>query len=276
MAYMPDAQIQRILGQNDRYQIQEGGIIVDMASMEVQQDPETGEEVEVPTLTANIRDIRNIEYNLAAEEAPGNMTKRMLELTALMEMQAQGFPVDPNQIIDKMDIPASDKKRWMDYIASQQEQQAAQEQEQMETQVALEQAKIETTKEGNMLDFISDMAKVKQMTQKDEVRSKEEIMKLGSKERNDLMTFIVSIAGTLADVEATEAEMQRDEESHIADERREQQSHVADIRQKEDKHQQMMRHLKEKNALAIKLAKEKPNVKSSSEGRKQPTASKSK
>jgi hypothetical protein len=166
MAYMPDAQIKRILGQNDRYQIQPDGTIVDMASMVEQEDPQTGEIVQVPTLTANIRDVRNIEYNLAAEEAPGNMTKRMLELTALMEMQAQGFIVDPNQIIDKMDIPASEKKRWMDYIAEQQQQNAQKEEEQIKTQVALESEKIAVTKEGNMLDFMSDMAKVKQEIKK--------------------------------------------------------------------------------------------------------------
>jgi hypothetical protein len=210
MAYMPDAQVKRILGQNDRYQIQPDGTIVDMASMVEQEDPQTGEVVQVPTLTADIRDIRNLEYNLAAEEAPGNMTKRMLELTALMEMQAQGFPVDPNQIIDKMDIPASEKKRWMDYIAAQEQAQAQQAEEQMQTQVALETEKINVQKEGNMLDFITDMAKVKQMVQKDEGRMKEEFAKLDSKQRADLMNFVAQMASVAASVEATKVSTGKD------------------------------------------------------------------
>ena len=186
MAYMPDAQVQRILGQNDRYQIQEGGIIVDMASM--QQDPETGEEF--PTLTADIRAVRDLEYNLSTEEAPGNMTKRMLELTALMEMQAQGFPVDPEQIIEKMDIPESEKQRWMQYVAQQQQQQQQQAEEERQAQIEIEQGKLQITAKGDMLDFISDMAKIKQMTQKDETRMGEEMQKMGQKERNDLRVFM--------------------------------------------------------------------------------------
>jgi len=207
MQYMPDAQIQRILGQNDRYQIQEGGIVVDMASMVEQQDPQTGEVTQVPELTANIRDVRNLEYNLAAEEAPGNMTKRMLELTALMEMQSQGFPVDPNQIIDKMDIPASDKKRWMDYIESQQQAESEAAEQERQTAVALESEKINVSKEGNMLDFITDMAKIKQMVQKDEGRMREEMSKLDSKQRADMLNFIAQMAAAAASVEATEKQV---------------------------------------------------------------------
>jgi hypothetical protein len=121
MQFMPDSQILRILGQNERYQFDpQTGLIADMKSV----NPETGQ----PTLVANLRDVRNLEYNVASEEASGNMSKRMLELQALMEMMQAGFPVDPMQIIEKMELPASEKLRWVEYM-NQQSQSAAEEQE---------------------------------------------------------------------------------------------------------------------------------------------------
>ena len=51
------------------------------------------------------------------------MTKRTLELTSFLEMQKTGFPVEPSVIINRLDLPASEKKRWLEYINSQQQAQ---------------------------------------------------------------------------------------------------------------------------------------------------------
>jgi hypothetical protein len=56
MSYMPDRQILSVLGQNDRYEIDsESGVIMDTKT----------------EMTAEIRDVRNLEYNIRAEQAPG-------------------------------------------------------------------------------------------------------------------------------------------------------------------------------------------------------------
>ena len=77
-AYMPDEQILRILGESDRYQIDETGIITD----------------KMTEMQADLRNVRDLAYNVKSEQAPGNMTLRMMELSALMEMMQAGFPVD--------------------------------------------------------------------------------------------------------------------------------------------------------------------------------------
>ena len=155
---------------------------------------------------ANIRDVRNLEYNVKSEEAPGNMTKRMLELTALLEMQGQGFPVEPSQIIEKMDIAASEKERWLKYIHETQAAEQQQQQEMVEKQIAMEEEKLDIERTGQQLDFMASMAKVKQMIQKDEQRAREEFSKLGSKERADLMNFVAQMAQVAATVEAAESQ----------------------------------------------------------------------
>lgn len=153
MEYMPDEQILRILGSSDRYAIDPTtGVIADKLSQSV----------------ANIRDVRNIEYNVIAEESSGNMSKRMLELTALMEMQKSGFPVDPMQIIEKMNIPESDKQRWLQYIQSQQQAAAEAQSQAVQAEVAMKDRELTIEEKKVLLEFLVDISKIKQMAEKDE------------------------------------------------------------------------------------------------------------
>lgn len=153
MEYMPDEQILRILGSSDRYAIDPTtGVIADKLSQSV----------------ANIRDVRNIEYNVIAEESSGNMSKRMLELTALMEMQKSGFPVDPTQIIEKMNIPESDKQRWLQYIQSQQQAAAEAQSQAVQAEVAMKDRELTIEEKKVLLEFLVDISKIKQMAEKDE------------------------------------------------------------------------------------------------------------
>ena len=155
MEYMPDSQILRILGETDRYMI----------------DPNTGIITDNMTKRqANIREIKNISYNVIAEESQGNMTKRMLELTALLEMQKSGFPVDPQQIIEKMSIPDQDKQRWLMFIQQQMESQAQSTAEQFQAQLGIEQGKLSATDKATVLKFLTDLAKIKQMQRKDDLK----------------------------------------------------------------------------------------------------------
>ena len=131
--YMPDWQIQKILGENDRFDIQNGQII----------DKENG-------LVAPIRAIRDLKYNLKYEESPGNMTKTMAELAVFMDMVSKGFPVDPVAIIDRLDIDESAKSRWKKYIEgnNQMQQQMAQmkmmmDQQSAQSKVQADQGKLE-------------------------------------------------------------------------------------------------------------------------------------
>ena len=143
MTHMPDEQILKVIGENDKYFIvkgqeaaqlglqptysdgEEATYIIDKADFEKAQQQGTP-----PTLIAPIRNIRDIDYNIDTEEAPGNLTKKMHELQTYMELQQNKFPVDPMVLIERFDIPESEKQRWKEFIAAQQQaQQQAQEKE---------------------------------------------------------------------------------------------------------------------------------------------------
>jgi hypothetical protein len=219
MAYMPDEQILRILGQNERYQITPDGIIIDMASANDQGQP---------TLIANIRDVRELEYNVAAEEAPGNMAKRMLELTALMEMMQAGFPVDPTQVIEKMEISESEKKRWLDYINQQQAAQAQQAQEEAQFAKELEMKKLALQEQDMQMDFMVDIAKLNQMAQKDEKKMQQVIMQMDQTQRQNLAQFVTNVISTLNDEESQKRELVKD----AAELEMKQKEHAMDIASK--------------------------------------------
>ena len=96
---------------------------------------------EVPQIP--LRDIKNLEYNIKVEDAPGNMTKEMLELSTLMEMKQRGFAVDDKMVIEKMDLSAKQKTRWLAFIDQQQQSQQQQQQQAMQAQMQIEMAKIQ-------------------------------------------------------------------------------------------------------------------------------------
>jgi hypothetical protein len=187
MEYMPDSQVLKILGQNDRYQVfRETGEIVDTQN----------------GMKANIREVRDLEYNIRAEEATGNMSKRMMELQALMEMQQQGFPVDPMQIIEKMELPESEKQRWANFITSQQQAQSQQQQEMVAKEIEFKEREMADDERETTLNFITDMAKIKQMGEKDEKSMITNFAKMSLEEQRDLMQFTAQMASVAAQAEA--------------------------------------------------------------------------
>jgi hypothetical protein len=272
MKFMPDGQMMRVLGQNDAYQINpQDGEIVDTRS--AQEDPETGEITY--SLTGNIRDVRMIEYNVVAEQSPGNMTKRMLEMQSLMEMMDKGLPVPPEQIIEKMEISASEKQRWIDYIQSSQQQQAEMQDEQMQTQVELETRKLDQVDKQREMDFIVDMTKIEQMSEKDKKSMQTKFALMSQQEKQDLLQFSQEMLQIAAQVDAEEAKaegavqaVRLDGEKARQDIKYSGQKATQDLaidRQKsrqnlaqdKSKYQQDMKFTQLKNAIALNAAKKK-------------------
>jgi len=194
MAYMPDNQIQRILGQSDRYQIdRERGLVIDATSV----DQQTGE----PTRVADIRNVRDLDYNVKSEQAPGNLTKRMLELSVMLEM-SQNFPVPPEQIIEKLDIAETEKAQWMEFIQGQQQAQQTQQQKMVKLEAGFKDREIKVDEQKNLLEFLVDMTKIKQMAEKDEKKLMTDFKKLSQEEQADLMNFAAQMAQVAAQAEA--------------------------------------------------------------------------
>ena len=102
--YMPEDQIMSIIGQSNKYHVQDG----------IVYDKEHG-------LQADIRDVKNLQYNVDMEERPGNKTKRMLELAIFIEMMQYGFAVDPRVVISRTDLPETEKRQWVEYVDAQEQ-----------------------------------------------------------------------------------------------------------------------------------------------------------
>jgi len=252
MAYMPDQQIKKILGQNDRYEITPEGIIIDKAS--AQQDPNTGQEFY--TRQANIRDFRSLEYNIKAEQAPGNMTKRMMELQVMLEMQDK-VPVPPDQIIEKLDLSATEKERWLEFINEQQqkEQEDRQRLENMEVQFRDRELKTDETK--NQQDFMINMAKLKQMAEKDEKSMKTKLAQLDQADKAAMMSFAAQMLAAQAQEEQAKQQLEIDAVSAEQELYFDEEEAKQELLQARAKHIQDMKFLEEKNRIAIRLAEQK-------------------
>lgn len=183
--FMPDEQILRILGQGDRYTIdKETGMITDQAT----------------EMTADLRAIRELDYNLTAEENPGSMTKRMMELALFMEMQNSGIPVDPTTVIEKLSLSASEKQRWLEFIAQQQEAEQEQQDAVMRQEIDFKDREISVDEQKNVLEFITDMAKINQMEVKDKQKMAMDLMDLDAGERQRITDFMSQVMQTVAQV----------------------------------------------------------------------------
>ena len=177
MTYMPDQQILRVLGQNDRYEINEDGTIIDTAT----------------EMVANLRDVRNLEYNVVAEPSSANVSKRMLELEALLQMQER-IPVPPQQIIDKLEISATEKQAWLEYINQQQQAASEQEEEMKNLEVEFKDREIKVDEQRNVMDFMLGMAKISHMTEKDQKSMITKFAALDVQQQQAMLQFIASIS----------------------------------------------------------------------------------
>ena len=268
MEYMPDRQIISILGQNDRYQIDpQTGIITDMMSQ--QQNPETGEVIF--TRQAAIRDVRNLAYNVKPEPAPGNMSKKMLELQALLEMQER-LPVPPEQIISKLEISATEQERWLAYI-NQQQAAAQQQQEKLEAlEIQFKDREIKVNETRNQQDFVISMAKLEQMAEKDEKSMVTKLQMMKSSERTALMQSSMQMIQMAAQIEQEELknkqalgidaiqagqDLMQDAAKSTQEIGFDRAKSLQALLAIKEKHQQDMEFTKEKNQIALEGAEEK-------------------
>jgi hypothetical protein len=185
MEYMPDDQIFRILGQGERYEITPEGIIVDKAT----------------NMQASIRDVRNLDYNIIAEESPGNMTKRMMELSIYTELMQAGLPVDPKTVIEKLELSATEKARWLQYIEQQMQQQSEQQQTVMQAEMQFKDREIKVDEQKNMLDFVLGMAKINATEEKDKGKLVAEFAALDMQQRQSIAQFLVDMTQVMAQAE---------------------------------------------------------------------------
>lgn len=191
MAYMPDEQILSILGENERYKIMDG-MIIDKKS----------------ELMANIRDVRNLRFNIEAEEVPGNRSSRMLELSVYLEMQRDGFTVDPRIIIDKLDLPQSEKQDWIEYIEAQQK--AAQQKEDREFELELLKLDIQREMGGEKVaaDAGVKHRKVDEQTKKDDDKFLLEVSQLNLTDKGQELDYDARMAQVRASKESSQGARQ--------------------------------------------------------------------
>jgi hypothetical protein len=275
MSYMPDRQVLKILGQNERYKIdRESGIITDMLSEQV--DEESGEVYY--TRQADLRDVRSLEYNIVAEQAPGNLSKRMMELQALLEMQER-LPVPPEQLIEKLEISATEKERWLEYIRQQEEAEAMQQQEEVEKEDQFRDREISVDEQKNEMDFMIDMAKLKQMAEKDEKAMATKFAQMKQDEKSEAVNIAMQIMqadlkereanqkieadGVLmqqkisADGVAAAQKIEADGMADAQDIAQDGERHRQEMAQMEAKHKRELEFMEKKNALLLKAAKDK-------------------
>jgi len=174
MAYMPDSQIKRILGQSERY-LFKGPIVV---------DKENG-------LIAPLRNLRDLKYDITIEESPSNMTKMMAQLAIFMDMLSKGFPVDPETLIGKLDLPASEKTKWVKYVQNQQQQQSQMAMTQIQGKLQGDQAKTQIQAQQVASDH--DIA-LKQLAQSDVADRRDAAIELAKLDHDKVKTVLDMIA----------------------------------------------------------------------------------
>jgi len=124
---MPDDQIAALLGNSEKYRVQNGVV------MEIGPSPDPQMQGQ-PTVIkqANLHDIRNMEFNIELESTTMNTTLRMLGLQNYMAAAAQGIPVDPMLIVDKMAESRADREQLRAYVMQVQQSQSQMKQLEMQ------------------------------------------------------------------------------------------------------------------------------------------------
>jgi hypothetical protein len=140
---VPDEQIAEMLGNAEKYAVQNTMVI----------DQETGKQVSLDSLRA-------VRWNIEQETAAANTTQQVISMQVVIEMsKAIGLPVDPDVVIEMMPISGEDKQKMRVYAAKAQAQ-AAQAQQteqaiaarQVEQVFAIEQGKTEQDREEAIMD----------------------------------------------------------------------------------------------------------------------------
>jgi hypothetical protein len=184
---MPSDQIATILGNGQKYQVQdtpEGKAVIEV-------DPASGQ----PKNQALLEKIRTMRYDVTLEVSSENTTLRLLEAQGLVNLAQIGQPVDPAVLFDKMVSSRAERERLIAFAEQAQQAQAqqAQQTQQLATQqldqtLQIEAAKGQETTRHNMAtegldaikqqsDYQVKMATVLERADASEKRALAEVMK---------------------------------------------------------------------------------------------------
>jgi hypothetical protein len=177
LAHMPDSQIQRILGSDDKFQIQDGVI----------RDAEKGFE-------APIRDIKNLKYNVDYEESPANLTRTMYELAIYMDAKKAGFYVPEEVIIEKSGLPITEKQKWLESLQKFQQNQM----QMAQLQIQLEQSKVQLEQMSIQQQGRIEGAKIQQSARKMEMEGSFELMKMDREDQQFAIEIVQEMMARFA------------------------------------------------------------------------------
>ncbi len=180
--WMPEDQLAAILGeQGEKYRIQDG-IVYDL---------EHG-------FQANYKDLKNLQYNIKFEQRPGNKTLEMLELATFLEMQQYGVVVDPDVLIERTTLTATQKEKWKKYIQEQREGEKEAADQQFQLEMAKIQAGVNDTGAKIQSTEGMGMAKLAEAKRKGDMKHYVDVENLDIKERGQKLDFIARTEQTKA------------------------------------------------------------------------------
>jgi hypothetical protein len=183
----------------------------------------------------------------------------MTELQTLIEMQ-ETIPVPPQQIIEKMDLSATEKERWIEYINQQQQSQSQEQEEMKQVEIGFKDREIKVDEQKNVMDFMVDLAKIKQMSEKDE---KAMITKFKGMEVQEQSTILgmakdfITQAADSDDEGKAEQDMELDARAASQDLAQDSAESRQDLQQSNQKHEQDIKFVREKNAVLLKVIQAK-------------------
>jgi hypothetical protein len=141
----------------------------------------------------------------------------------------------------------------MEYIQQQQQSQAEQQEQEVAAEMQFRDREIAVKEQQNQLDFIVDMTKINQMSEKDDKKMAQDFAELSMDDKHAVMDFIIELIKIANEERVAEIEQETKEVEMKAKALQATQQ----IEHKEAQHQQSMRHTDEKNKQALAAAKQK-------------------
>ena len=182
--HMPMSQIAKIMGQSERYEFDPAGNITDKKT----------------ELTCNVKQFRNLEYDVDGEPTQASLTQNMMELATYTEMMKNGFPVDPLVIISKTNLPATEKLGWIEYVKNQQQSEGQSSAQQFD----LEKQKLDQLHEREMakidLERMVADSKITNQREKDFLKASTDQAKLDYTQERDQANLKVKMLELMAKV----------------------------------------------------------------------------
>lgn len=185
LKWMPIRQMKRILGGQYQFDLREDGTWI------VHEDG----------MAFRLEDIRDLDYIVDLEETSASMTQRMFELAAMTEMQQAGIPADPIVMIQKMDLPETDKQHWIQYVQQQQQQASAATEAEIQLKVQEMQLRHQREMTKIILDAQNASDKTVAQIAKDTANIKATLEEIGVEQQDVILDFLAKMAKIKADQE---------------------------------------------------------------------------